>query len=151
MTPTLKAFAARLQELQGARLSITFADGSPPTAIIPAKHPDVGDMTIYDDGDELTIEIGHKHHTHISAYNYGSYAEEERLAMVARAAADFADDVMRDRVCITVEFKGERCIGSSHFYVNESNASSSMVRGIGVDAMTSESRSERFFWSGTIP
>lgn len=151
MTPTLNSFAAQLRQLQGSSLAITFADGPHATATIPARHPDVGDITIYDDGDELTIEIGHKHHTHISSYNYGSYPEAERLGIVAREAAAFVDDIMRDRVCITANFKGDRCIGSSHFYVDTDNTSCSMVRGIGAGSMTGESRSEKFLWSGPIP
>ncbi len=107
-------------------------------------------MTIYDDGDELTIDIGHKHHTHISSYNYDRFPEAERLEMVARDAAEFVNDVMCDRVCITVDFIGERCIGSSHFYDDEDNESSSLVRGIGVDATSGDHRSERFRWSGPL-
>ena len=150
MTPTLKHFVARLQELQGPSLSIMFADGPPPTVIIPAKHQLVGSISVYDDCDELTIEVGEKHHTHISGYNYGSYPEEERLEVVARNAAEFVDDIMSDRVCIAVDFKGEQCIGSSHYFVNETNINSSMVRGIGQEPITGESRSERFLWSGPI-
>jgi hypothetical protein len=119
MTSTLKSFVTRLEALRGASISIKFADGPPLSATIPAKNENVGDMVIYDDGDELTVEIGHKHHTHISSYTYESYPAADRLDMVARDAAEFVDDVMRDRVCITVDFRGDRCIGSSHYYLAE--------------------------------
>src|SRR5262245_41965536 len=69
MTPTLNRFAARLAELQGTPRKFKYVHGPPPAATIPAQHEAVGDMTIYDDGDELTIDIGHKHHTHVSCYN----------------------------------------------------------------------------------
>lgn len=150
MTPTLASFVARLQQLQGASLAMTLAHGPPATATIPARHQDVGDITVYDDGDELTIEIGHKHHTHISSYNYDSFPEAERLGKVALDAAAFVDDIIHDRVCITVDFKGEQCIGSSHYYLDDNETSSSIVRGIGGGTMPGESRSERFLWSGPI-
>ena len=107
-------------------------------------------MTIYDDGDELTIDIGHKHHTHVPTYNYDRFPEGERLRMVARDAAEFVNDVMCDRVCITVDYVGDRCIGSSHYYDDEDNESSSMVRGIGVGTILGERRSQRFRWSGPL-
>ncbi|MHC9539942.1 MAG: hypothetical protein AB9903_10520 [Vulcanimicrobiota bacterium] len=41
--------------------------GAPPglIAVFPAAHPEVGDLTIYDDGEEATVCIGtitHGHH-----------------------------------------------------------------------------------------
>lgn len=150
MTPTLNKFAARLAEIQGTPRKLRYSDGPPPAATIPGENVAVGDMTIYDDGDELTIDIGRKHHTHISCYNYDRFPEAERLEMVARDAAEFVNDVMCDRVCITVDYIGERCIGSSHFYDDEDNQSSSMVRGIGVGGTSGERRSERFRWSGPL-
>ena len=150
MTPTLNKFAARLAELQGTSRKFKYTNGPPPAAVIPAQHEAVGDITIYDDGDELTIEIGHKHHTHVSCYNYDRFPEAERLSMVARDAAEFVNDVMTDGVCITVDFIGERCIGSSHFYHDVDNASSGLVRGLAVGATSGERRSERFLWSSPI-
>lgn len=150
MTPTLNKFAARLAEIQGAPRKLRYSNGPPPAATITAKHEAVGDITIYDDGDELTIDIGHKHHTHVSSYNYDQFPDAERLNMVARDAAEFVNDVMCDRVCITVDYIGERCIGSSHFYDGEDNDSSSLVRGIGIGATAGERRSERFRWSGPL-
>jgi hypothetical protein len=149
MTPTLNKFAARLAELQGTPRRFKYVHEPQPTAIIPAQNEAVGDIKIYDDGDELTIEIGHKHHTHVSCYNYDSFPEAERLNMVARDAAQFVDDVMCDRVCITADFIGERCIGSSHYYIGAENSETSLVRGF-VGATSGERRSERFLWSGPI-
>jgi hypothetical protein len=149
MTPTLNKFAARLAELQGTPRRFKYVHEPQPAATIPAQHEAVGGITIYDDGDELTIEIGHKHHTHVSCYNYERFPEADRLNLVARDAAQFVDDVMCDRVCITVDFIGERCIGSSHFYVAEENLGANLVRAF-ADAMSGERRSERFLWSGPI-
>jgi hypothetical protein len=150
MTPTLNNFAARLAKLQGASRKFKYTNGPPPAAVIPAQHGAVGDLTIYDDGDELTIDIGHKHHTHVSCYSYDRFPETERLCMVANDAAEFVNDIMCDRVCITIDFIGERCIGSSHYYIAEENSASSMLRGITVGATSGERRSERFLWSGPI-
>lgn len=150
MTPTLEVFAERLAVLRGTSLKLGYAEGPIPSITIRAENELVGDLTIYDDGDELTIDIGRKHHTHVSAYNYDRHPDTERLKMVAQDAAAFVDDVMRDRVCVTVNFQGERCIGSSHFYLDEENASSSLVQEIAVAATSGGRRSEQFLWSGPI-
>ncbi len=150
MTPTLNKFAARLAELQGTPRRFSYCEGPPAAATIAARHEAVGNLTISDDGDELTIDIGHKHHTHVSCYDYDQYPVTECLNMVARDAAAFVNDVMCDRVCITVDYFGERRIGSSHFCDDEENGTSSLVRGIGVGATSGERRSERFRWSGPL-
>lgn len=150
MTPTLNKFAARLAELQGTSQKLKYAEGPPRAATIPAQHEAVGDITIYDDGDELTIEIGQKYHTHISCRNYDRHPKAERLNIVARDAAEFVNDVICNRVCISVDFIGDRCIGGSHFYLNEDQNESSLLRVIAAEAKSDEARSERFLWSGPI-
>ena len=150
MTPTLDEFTAHLGELEGAPRDFRFCE-SPPAAVIPAKHEAVGDLTVFDDGDELTIDIGYKHHLHFSCDNYDEHPESERLSVVARDAAVFVHDILCDRVCITVDYVGEDLVSSSDFYIDESNACSSVVRGIvALTPTTGERRSERFLWSGPI-
>jgi hypothetical protein len=150
MTPTLRAFAKRLAELQGHEVTMTFSPGPPPVATIKAQDERVGDLTIYDDGDELTVDVGHKHHTHVSSYNYVRHPETERLDMVAHDAASYVNDIMCDRVCFTVDFRDDRCIGSSNFYIDEDQSSSSLVRGFGTGVDSGKARSERYVWSGPI-
>lgn len=150
MTPTLNKFAVLLAEIQGTSRKLKYTSGPPPAATIQAAHEAVGDITIYDDGDELTIDIGRKHHMHVSSYNYERFPVDERLDMVAREAAEFVNDVMCDRVCVTIDYIGEQCIGSSHFYDEGNDESSSLVRGIGVSGLSGERRSERFRWSGPL-
>ncbi len=153
MTATLNKFAARLAELQGSSLDFRYVEGPPPAIIIPARHVAVGEITIYDDGDELTIDIGRKHHTHVSCYNFDRYPESDRLDMVVQDAAEFVNDVMCDRVCITVDFIGDRCVGSSHYYIEEEEKDDrgyGVLRGIDIGKSPGGRRSERFLWSGPI-
>jgi len=70
--------------------------------------------------------------------------------MVVQDAAEFVNDVMCDRVCITVDFIGKRCIGSSHYYIDEEDHGYGVLRGIDVGKSLGERRSERFLWSGPI-
>jgi hypothetical protein len=149
MTPTLDAFAQRLSELRQQKVVIAYSPGPPPVATIAAKDHRVGDLNIYDDGDELTVDLGTKHHTHISAYNYDHAPEADRLGMVAQDAAEFVNDVMRDRIIITVRFNGDRCIGSSHYYVEENRHGSTILSGL-ADMLLSGDRTETYLWSGPV-
>jgi hypothetical protein len=150
MTPTLEEFAARLAELEGAPREFAYSEGPPPVARIAARHDAVGDLKIYDDGDELTIEIGLIHHTHVACYSLDRFPESERLGMVAREAAQFVYDVVRDRVVVTVHFIGNRCTGSSSCYVDNEDVGTSSVRELVFEAVPGERRSQRFVWSGPI-
>jgi hypothetical protein len=52
----------------------------------PAAHPEVGDIEIYDDGDELTVVYGHFTHCHYDAY--GSTSDDWRLDAVNAVVVD---------------------------------------------------------------
>ena len=66
-------------------------------AIVPAKHPEVGDVLMYDDGDELTLRIGEITHRH-----FGNYDEhrspEERAARIATNLVNLLRDFLLDRI-----------------------------------------------------
>ena len=62
----------------------------------PAANPDVGDLEIHDDGDELTIVIGRIMHSHITCHN-------DQLSLAARQqnivsdAIDFIDSIFNEK------------------------------------------------------
>lgn len=157
MTPTLKQFIKCLRT-HGVTPGYEFASSkwignsqSSPSVIIPAAHQSVGALTVYDDTEELTIEIGQLHHTHFSAYNYDHDTADQRLRAATEAAARFVADVFRDRVYFSIDYSGERCIGSSHGYVDAKSQAAGLVRTLHVQLLNNEStRSERFLWSGPI-
>lgn len=124
---------------------------SAPSIVIPAANDSVGNMTVYDDGDELTIEIGQLHHTHFSAYNYDGETNEQRLVAAIEDAAKFVADVFADRVEFSVDYAGDRCIGSSHGYLDSGCQTAELVRTPGAPLFRNEAtRSERYVWSGPI-
>ncbi len=151
MTPALKQFLTRIGELGGSINSWVYADSDRPTLTHPANHESVGPLAVDDNGDELTVEIGTKHHTHYSGYNFDGDSDELRLLAASIAAADFVYDVMMDRVCITVDYLHERCIGSSHFYLDTENTTADTVRDTCIGLKGGNIRSERYLWSGPIP
>ena len=71
--------------------------GNQPTASFPAAHPEVGDLIIDDDGDELTISVGQLTHGHFSPRNYED-PPEERQEQIIGDVIEFLDEVFRDEV-----------------------------------------------------
>ena len=65
-------------------------------AIFVAKHPEVGDVVVEDDGEELIVSIGNITHGHFGSYEPG-LTQEQREAEIAQSLADFLDDMFADR------------------------------------------------------
>jgi len=53
-------------------------EGKEPVASFPAAHPEVGDLRIDDDGDELTISVGQLTHGYFAPGDYQRPACEKR-------------------------------------------------------------------------
>jgi len=68
-----------------------------PFAVFPAKHPDVGDIELYDDGDELTVVLGHFTHRHFGSYDEG-ISDIERAGLIAKECVDFLREIFADQV-----------------------------------------------------
>jgi len=79
---------------------------------ISAKSEDVGKLTIWDDGDELTVDLGEKHHCHFDEHTAPGSTQRERREFVADTTAEFVNDVLNDRVSFRVEYKAGRCRSS---------------------------------------
>lgn len=88
-----------------------FVIGSPPGPAVtfPAAHPDVGDLAIYDDGDEITVYLGKFTHVHFD-HNDDEPSEAERSAKIVEKLIAFLDDVFADRI----EFFGSHTGGGGY-------------------------------------
>jgi hypothetical protein len=72
-------------------------DGKQPAATFPAAHPEVGDLLIDDDVDELTISVGSLTHGHFSPNNYQEPLERREEEVINRVM-EFLDAVFKDQV-----------------------------------------------------
>ena len=75
-----------------------------PCITFPAIHPEVGDLQIYDDGDEVTLIAGNFTHGHFS--NYDDIAKEDKERMIAADVADFLEKLFSDQVVFWGSHKG---------------------------------------------
>jgi hypothetical protein len=64
---------------------------------IPAKHPEVGDLTICDFGDELVVHVGRLTHAHFANYD-DSLSLERKAEEIASQVLDFVQAVLRDEI-----------------------------------------------------
>jgi hypothetical protein len=72
-------------------------EGTQPVASFPAAHPDVGDLRIDDDDDELTISVGQLTHGHFTPKDYHPPSQEKEEPLIERVL-EFLDQVFDDRI-----------------------------------------------------
>jgi hypothetical protein len=81
--------------------SFRVSDDDKIVAVFPAAHPQVGDVKIWDDGNEATMEIGKITHGHFDAYG-ATLSEPERDKMVTEEVVNFLTELFADRVLLWV-------------------------------------------------
>ena len=76
-----------------------------PVVVFPAIHPDVGDIEIHDEGDELTVVVGNFTHSHFANYDEG-IDEAERAKRIVDALVEFLNELFADQVELYGSHKG---------------------------------------------
>ena len=74
-----------------------YSSERPNSLVIPAKHPEFGDIEIDDDGNELTMFIGKFTHCHLDGYGESS-SEDQRADIAVERAVDLLDRIFRDQI-----------------------------------------------------
>ena len=75
--------------------------GQPPDATVtfPAAHTEVGDVSVWDDGDEATVMVGEITHGHFNPY-HSTLTEAEVARRVTDMVVDFLESLFADRVVL---------------------------------------------------
>jgi hypothetical protein len=75
--------------------------GTPPgpIAVFPAANPAVGDISIFDEGNEAKLQIGTLTHQHFNPYNT-SLSQSERAKIITEEMVEFLRRLFADRVLI---------------------------------------------------
>lgn len=81
--------------------------GTPPSpcVVFPAIHPEVGDVEIYDDGDELTLVAGKFTHGHFSNYD-DALSNQEKAEQITDSVILFLDELFADRIVLWGSHEG---------------------------------------------
>ncbi len=100
-----------------------------------SKHPEVGDLLIYDDGDEATICIGEITHGHFNPYD-STLTEEELTAEITQSVARFLERLFADRVFLWKSKSG----GAGGWHILDD----------GQPLPASQANRDEFLWSGPL-
>ena len=76
----------------------TFGKPPEPSVVIPAVHPEVGEIKIYDEGCELTLVAGRFTHGHFSDFDSQSTEEKERN--IVDQTVWFLDRLFADQIIL---------------------------------------------------
>lgn len=116
-------------------ISFQIGDSPNPIAIFPAAHKEVGDVSIWDDGDEATVSIGEITHGHFNPYDE-TLTPEEIANRVTEEVVAFLKDLFADRVLLWKSLVG----GAGGWSVLGHNNSLSLID---TDDLT-------YLWSGPV-
>ena len=83
--------------------------------VIPPAHPSVGELRVWDDGDELTIGLGEHHHWHVPLYMYDDAAEARRPELAAATAVDDIRRVLEGRTVLRVTRRAGKVVSSTTY------------------------------------
>ena len=78
---------------------VRISPASNPIAVFPGKDNGVGELQIWDDGDEATIYIGEFTHGHFNLYN-PELNQDEIDKQVAEDVLGFLEDMFADKIVI---------------------------------------------------
>jgi hypothetical protein len=105
-----------------------------PCVVFPAAHSDVGDIEIYDDGDELTLVAANFTHGHFSNYD-DALSPEQKAERISDAVVSFLEEVFAEKVV----FWGSHKDGGGWYNVCE-------------DSSAFWAKDEKWYvWSGPLP
>lgn len=100
-------------------------------AFFPAIHPEVGDIQIFDEGDELTVVAGNFTHGHFSNYE-DELSVEQKAELIVAGVLNFLDELFGDRIVLY----GSHAGGGGWYRREESSAWSDGEK--------------KFVWSGPL-
>lgn len=85
-----------------------------PCAVFPGTHPGIRAVSIYDDGDELTVCIDDLTHGHFAEYD-DRVSDAEREQRIVDAVVEFLDALFADQIAVW----GEANVGGGWYRIDE--------------------------------
>jgi hypothetical protein len=95
--PTIRGVLIPWLQRRYAGRALTTGTPPGPVAVFSAAHPDVGDCSIWDDGNEATVGIGEIIHGHFNPCDE-SLSPDQIAAKVSETVVAFLDNLFADRV-----------------------------------------------------
>ncbi len=92
-------------------ITFSFLDTAQPFARLTCPCTDIGDLEIYDDGDEATVALTKITHSHFNPYS--KMPDDARDAWITDAVLDYLDALFADRLLLYCS-PDRRQAGSQH-------------------------------------
>ena len=105
MSPSLSSVLLPKLKEHFADRSFRSAPGESPMAVFPCEHPDVGDIEIHDDVDELTVVLGNFTHTHFANYDDDA-SDSDKADKICESLIELLEAVFADRIELYGSHKG---------------------------------------------
>jgi hypothetical protein len=150
MAPYILAF---LEELKTRGYDVSgwsYEEGENPTLRLAAKNSLVGPLVLFDDREELTLEVGTKYHCHFDGQETDEYGTD-RMYAASMLAADYVDRILREQIGVAVHYNDRGCIGAALIYLDEHGLTPENLKYSYVGVYGGLIRTERFLWSGPVP
>ncbi|MHC4645044.1 MAG: hypothetical protein ACYTBJ_06065 [Planctomycetota bacterium] len=77
----------------------SFQTGESPIIVFAAKHPEVGDVQIWDDGDQATLSVGDITYGHFNPYDR-NLTQNQADHEATESVIDFLDALFSDKVLL---------------------------------------------------
>jgi hypothetical protein len=149
MAPYLQTFLSELGRRGHDVSQWSYSDGERPTLTLPAKSPQVGPLVLFDEEEELTLEIGYTYHCHFDGLATGEY-DTNRMHAAAMLAADFVDRILLERIGVAVHYNERGCIGAALIYLDDHGLTPESLHESDAGIAAGKFRTERFLWSGRV-
>ncbi|MHC4504729.1 MAG: hypothetical protein ACYTFI_15600, partial [Planctomycetota bacterium] len=88
-----------IRELEKKFGAGSFRTGESAAVVFPAKHADVGDVEIWDDGEEAILSVGGISHGHFACYD-DDLPQDQARREVIEEVVDFLEDLFSDRILL---------------------------------------------------
>jgi hypothetical protein len=146
-----------LEELHRFSFQWTFqvVGSSGPCVRLSAEHPAIGDLVIWVENNEITVEVGRIYHTHFNRndsyclhngeyvpfFDVGEHPLEEQAKDIAQRTSDFIWDVLSDLILFEMRWEGNRIASVSARWVFDGMPPPPKL-------LPEDNLRKRFLWSG---
>ena len=121
LSPLAQQFRSMLTgQLAGVTHTEEFTDRY--ELVIAPVHPDVGELRVRDDGDELTVSVG-LHHWHVPVYLYEEKPEDRRIVLAAESAVDGVRDLLEGRTVLRITRRRGQVVHTTSYSIDYADIS----------------------------
>ena len=106
---------------------------------MPAASPRVGELVVWNDGDELTVGVGEISHHHFPTWDFEGVPQAEQMQRASAAAIGWIEAIISGRVRFRVEYESDRVCAGKWWFADQGDGGRWLER---------TTRAVEYTWSG---